>query len=387
MTTSEKKMSEQLVCEDKEKCMMNSSMNEKKTWCILRHADSDLIGEIFSGKRKVYNPTEDDRHPLPPFEFFIPFGDLKQRPREAKPSDEEYQSYNAMKDEHALRTDLHHFIFICASKDKVLSILDAAWVKTLRNRLYVYRDENTHPIEISNDELERFKTILKRYDFKILNGEASGEVREGDHVSVVNGPMAGSEGLVREIHERDGQVSLTIEMVMFQDKMRIAVPGINVADVRLSTPETQQLLQDPIISNFEDKLIELLCHLHGKRGSRAINKEDMKQLEFLYQYADIVFEDNEVNRAKFAALMLICVYLMKKKEETARRLQEVESLFQRSAFNPQQSTELDCYLLTSLFIATHNPELRRQAKAWRQSHPDCSLSLRRLISISKQIRC
>jgi len=368
------------------------SAGVEKRWCILRHTDSDLIGEIFSGKRKVYNPTEDDHYPLPPFEFFIPFADLKQRSRERKASDDEdYKPYDAMLDERALRNDLHHFIFIQVTKEKILSILDAPWVKVLRNRLIVYKDENGTPIEISNMEMERFKTVIKRYDFQIVNGVPSDDVHEGDQVTVVSGPMAGSEGKVTQIRERDGEILLTIEFLMFQDKMCIAVPGVNIADVRLNAQKTQQLLQDPVIGHFEDELIELLCHLHGKKGTRALNKEDYRQLKFLYQYSDIIFEDNEESRAKFAALMLICVYLMNDKKAIKHRIKEVENLLPLSGGGregaSQLSTELDCYLVTALFIATHNPEYRRMAKAWRQSHPDCSLAIRRFLSIAKQIRC
>ena len=394
-------------------------MENEKRWCILRHSDSDLIGEIFSGKRKVYNSNENDVHPLPPFEYFIPFADLKQKPIDKHPaSGDEYKSYDAIQDDRALRNDLHHFIFICASKEQVLSILDAPWVRVLKNRLYAYRDEKGVPFEIGNAELERFKTILKRFDFQIINGEPSGEVREGDEVLVTNGPMAGSEGLVKEIHERDGQILLTIELSMFMNKMRIAVPGISITDVRLKEEKTQQLLQDPVIGRFEDELIELLCHLHGRKGSRELNRDDRKQLSFLYQYSDIVFEDNPVAQAKFAALMLICVYLMNDKEEVARRTKEVEDLLVHGswfmvhgseneksevgglkAFNSQLSTdstlytlhstlnEIAVYLIIALFIVKHEAQLRQQVKAWCQSHPDCPLVIRRFLSIAKQIRC
>ena len=394
-------------------------MENEKRWCILRHSDSDLIGEIFSGKRKVYNSNENDVHPLPPFEYFIPFADLKQKPIDKHPaSGDEYKSYDAIQDDRALRNDLHHFIFICASKEQVLSILDAPWVRVLKNRLYAYRDEKGVPFEIGNAELERFKTILKRFDFQIINGEPSGEVREGDEVLVTNGPMAGSEGLVKEIHERDGQILLTIELSMFMNKMRIAVPGISITDVRLKEEKTQQLLQDPVIGRFEDELIELLCHLHGRKGSRELNRDDRKQLTFLYQYSDIVFEDNPAAQAKFAALMLICVYLMNDKEEVARRTKEVEDLLVHGswfmvhgseneksevgglkAFNSQLSTdstlytlhstlnEIAVYLIIALFIVKHEAQLRQQVKAWCQSHPDCPLVIRRFLSIAKQIRC
>ena len=360
-----------------------------KRWCILRHPDADLIGEIFSGKRKVYNATENENHPLPPFEYFIPFGDLKNRPVETKSKvEDEYKPYDAMLDERALRNDLHHFVFICQPKEVVQQILYAPWNKVLRTPLYAYRDEQGNPVEISDAEMERFKTVIKRYDFQILNGEASDEVHEGDPVTVISGPMEGSDGRVIGIREKGGQVTLTIEFSMFQDKMRIAVPGISLVDVRLKVPEAQQLLQDPVIAHFEDELIEMLCHLHGKKGSRALNKEDRKRLNFLYQYSDIVFEDSEENRAKFAALMLVCAYLMNDKDAIKQRIREVESYFSPLASHLSPLTsEIECYLTIALFIVMHKPELRKIAKVWRQGHPDCSLAIRRFLSIAKQIRC
>ena len=313
-------------------------VSDQKRWCILRHPDADLIGEIFSGKRQVHTPDGDSTYPLPPYEYFIPFADLKTRPTERQSTvDDEYKSYDAMLDEHALRNDLHHYIFLRKPKEVVLQILDAPWHKSLRNRLYAYRDENGVPIEISNAEMERFKTVIKRYDFQIVNGEPSDEVREGDMVAIISGPMEGSDGQVQEIREKGGQVLLTVVFSMFQDKMRIAVPGISISDVRLKTQDAQQLLQDPVIGHFEDELIELLCHLHGKKGSQALNKEDQKRLKFLYQYADIVFEDNDDNRKKFAALMLICVYLLNDKKEVQRRTEEVETLLMSELGSSQPS--------------------------------------------------
>ena len=379
--------------------------NPGKRWCILRHADSDLIAEIFRGDRKVYNSDTNDCCPLPPFEFFIPFEDLKQKPIERNSTaNDDYNPYDAMLDERALRNDLHHFIFLQVTKEQVLSLLDAPWVKVLRNRLYVYKNEKGSPIEISDAEMERFKAVIKRYDFQIVNGEPSSDVHEGDEVIVISGPMAGSEGKVVQIREREGRILLTIEFSMFQNKMCIAVPGVDLADVRLKVQKTQQLLQDPVISHFEDELIELLCHMHGRKGTRVLSAEDRKQLKFLYQYSDIIFEDNPINRAKFAALMLICAYLMGDKDETSRRLQEVQQLLKEEVRGQKEDSshkspsltgegwgealnEVAAYLITALFIATHDPSLRQLAKAWRKAHPDCPLAIRRFLSIAKQIRC
>ncbi|WP_288275601.1 hypothetical protein [uncultured Prevotella sp.] len=424
-----------------ERSDITATDNKEKQWCILRHPDADLIGEILSGKRKVFDASGEVSYS---YNFFIPFQDLKLRRRKAQESPEDdFKDYDAMLDERALRSDLHHFIFIHESKDNVKKLLNASWNKALSHRLYAYRDEHGDPVEVSNAEVERFKTVIKRYDFQIVNGEPTDEVREGDRVTVVSGPMAGSDGIIKEIREREGQILLTITFAMFQDKMHVAVPGIHVSDVRLKSAEAQQLIQDPVISHFEDQLIELLCHLHGKKGSHELNKEDQRQLRFLYQYTTIQFDD-PANRAKFAALMLICAYLMNDKDEVARRKQEVEELLMaeggclksdvdpelresvtpdsalrdsvtpdpvvpgsvlrdsesRDSVNPGSvlrdsvtpvpvipNNDISCYLTMSLFIVTHNPEYRCRVKAWRQSHPDCPLVIRRFLSIAKQIRC
>ena len=389
-----------------ERSDITATDNKEKRWCILRHPDADLIGEILSGRRKVFDASGEVSYS---YDFFIPFQDLKLRRRKAQESPEDdFKDYDAMLDERALRSDLHHFIFIHESKDNVKKLLNASWNKALSHRLYAYRDEHGDPVEVSNAEVERFKTVIKRYDFQIVNGEPTDEVREGDRVTVISGPMAGSDGIIKEIREREGQILLTITFSMFQDKMHVAVPGIHVSDVRLKSAEAQQLIQDPVISHFEDQLIELLCHLHGKKGSHELNKEDQRQLRFLYQYTTIQFDD-PTNRAKFAALMLICAYLMNDKDEVARRKQEVERCLMSEVGSPKADSmvqgddsltmthspltmnplpsALVCYLALSLFIVTHDPKLRKEVKAWRQSHPDCPLVIRRFLSIAKQIRC
>ena len=110
-------------------------------------------------------------------------------------------------------------------------------------------------------------------------------------------------GVVTAIRERQGRITLTISFWMFNDMMQIAVPGFQIVDVRLEDRKAEQLLHDSVISNFENELIELLCHRHGEKGSAELSIADRKQLTFLHKYRDIVFEDNgpgvtDENRSK-----------------------------------------------------------------------------------------
>ena len=82
--------------------------------------------------------------------------------------------------------------------------------------------------------------------------------------------------------------------------------------------------------------------------------------------------------------MLICGYLMNDEQLTAEYLQKVQGLLD-GVTDPV--TDLQCYLMTALFIATHDVTLRQRVKAYRRSHPDCSLSIRRFVSIAKKIKC
>ena len=204
----------------------------------------------------------------------------------------------------------------------------------------------------------------------------------GDRVIVVDGPMKGGVGDVMEIRFDQQGMKLKIAFQMFNDKLRIAVPGFHANNIRLLDPDTKQLLQDPMIVNFEEELIELLHHRYGAKGSATLSPEDEKRLKFLHRYSGIVFENDETSTAKFTALMLICVYLLKDKEATEQYAQQVQDLLQGAT---EAKTALQAYLFTALFIALHAPLLRKAAKNYRQTHPDCPKPICRLLSIAKKI--
>ena len=122
--------------------------------------------------------------------------------------------------------------------------------------------------------------------------------------------------------------------------------------------------------------------LQGELSLAGFSPEDEKRLRFLYRYSDIVFENDEVSTAKFTALMLICVYLLKKKKATERYVGQVQSLLNGAT---EARTALQAYLFTALFIALHAPMLRKTAKTYCQTHPNCPKPVCRLLSIAKRI--
>lgn len=355
-------------------------------WFILRHPNPMMIDDIFSKRKQVSLTEQEQDMPLPHFEYFIPFCDMQFRPSLAR-RDAAYDSdgkYQPKFDGEALRSDLHSFVFIYGDEALVDAIISRSWNRALKSPLWAYRNRQGGRIRVSTHQMNLFRNAIRQMDFQICEGvPATAEIREGDKVLVTDGPMAGGEGIITEIREREGQLSLTVAFNLFDDKFQIAVPGISIGHVQLLDADASRLLTDSLITNFETELIELLCHRHGAKGSTTLNKDDRRHLRFLYRYSAIQF-DSETSTAQFAALMLICAYLLNDKQLIAERRQEVQSLL-GGVTEPE--TDLQCYLMTALFIATHDVTLRQRVKAYRQAHADCALSVRRFVSIAKKISC
>lgn len=366
---------------------VDTSAADSRHWYVLRHPNPVLIDDVFSHKRAVsYTDVEE---PLPELDYFIPFCEINFRSSLAAtaPSDTFIgHKYEPKLDGDAFRVDLKSYIFVFATEHQVADILHYAWNRNLKNPMWALRDEQGHFVTVSLRAMEVFRSALRQMDFQICEGRpALEDVHEGDWVDVVDGPMKGGEGRVAEIRDRKGLLSLTVSFRLFNN-IDIQVPGIRLEHVRLRNQETHRLLHDDVISNFESELIELLCHRHGASGSPDRNKADSKKLTFLNKYAGIQFDD-ETDAAKFEALMLICAYLMKDDAQLEQRIQRVESLLYKGDPSPfTLHSSLDCYLMTALFIATHDVTLRQRVKAYRQSHPDCPLAIRRFLSIAKLIK-
>ena len=380
-----------------------NTAKDNSVWHILIHPNPVLMGKVFKTKQNELCNSLDDENFHSSCDYYIPFNEIGWRPGRNEQLEEELDDkvYDPMMDGNALRSDFHSFLFVYGTDRLIQQLVDSKFNRSLKIPIRQYHDTDGQAVRISQEEMNRFKSAVMRQDFQICQGYPLQEIAQGDRVVVVAGPMKGSVGDVMEIRYDQQGMKLKIAFLMFNDKLRIAIPGFRINEVRLQDPDTKLLLQDPLIANFEEELIELLHHRYGAKGSAVLSPADEKRLRFLYRYSDIVFEDDETSMAKFKALMLICAYLLKDKEAISQRTQEIESLLnsqlsidnspspdancQLSIVNCQLSTELACYLATALFIATHDPLLRKAAKTYRQTHPDCPNPICRFLSIAKRI--
>lgn len=351
-----------------------------RRWYILRHLKPNLIDDIFARRAQVSHA--DGEQSLPAFDYFIPYCDIHYRPSMRRHSGKEAERYNPTADGDALRSDLRSYIFVCGTENLVADILAQSWARHLTLPLWAMHDRDGRLVSISDRRMQLFRTCISQLDFTICEGRRpASEVARGDRVDIVGGPMEGAAGVISDIVDRRGRITLTILFRLF-DGMEVLVPGFSVDNVMLTDRRARSLLHEHALSNFESELIELLCHRHGERGSAELSKADRRQLEFLNRYAGMQFAD-PADAARFKALMLICAYLLNDTALLRQRTEHVQALL-KGVTDP--ATHEECYLMTALFIATHDVALRHRVKAYRQQHPDCPLAIRRFQSIAKKIR-
>lgn len=376
-----------------------------KEWHLLLHPEPDIIDRFLSKREKLKSLNDREEKVKSIYtnsfdynswdntvndgsskkgEYFIPYLFLRTK------FDNPFmgtvkKSYDPKMDTRALRNDMHNLIFIHAEETVVDTILESSWNKDLQIRLRLYWSPERCRVKVSDIEMKRFLNAIKVRDFQYSFGVPLESIDNKDKVYIIDGPMEGQVGEVVEKRYDNKGIKLSIAFDMFNNQMRIVIPNFRANNIKLIDNEIDTApYYEPIITLFEKRLSHLLWIRHGKNGSPEFNIEEKKQLDSILRYADLTFDNNEDAQARYTALMLICAYLMKDDEATREYVEQVSKLLGNIL---EASTETECYLMTALFIANHDPKVRSAAKLYRQNHPNCSPIICQFQSIAKNIRC
>ena len=227
--------------------------SDGQEWFILRHPKPKMIDDILSHRKQVAGSTDGDSALLSPIDYYIPFCDMsfhpsKERPQASAGID---GSYNPMMDGNALRNDLHSFVFIHGSEQLVNHLIRSTWNRSLKFPMIVWRDGSGRLIRVPDREMELFKNAIRKQDFQVCVGQPLDDIRTGDKVVVVDGPMKDSNGVVTAICERKGRIMLTISFWMFNDMMHPQNGDEDIILPNVTESETFQLYQ-------KDKPLELV---------------------------------------------------------------------------------------------------------------------------------
>lgn len=366
----------------------NDNRQTRRQWYVMVHLRPSWIetmllkerrGELIPHeaglptKRQTKNlgKTED-------FDFFVPFQFMRP-----DVSDE-------------VRGLFHDFVFIRASGERLEAILRAEWNVRARLRLRHYRNKGGKNITISDEEFQQLKATLLNRQLKVFFGhpiDAVGEMAVGDSVTLLIDGWQGRQGKIERIRLKKGRVAMVVAVNILGSTKSVNFEDLHDGDVAFADHDTEQLLTGNLIDNIEMPIATMLGH-YCRKDNAEQRRRDYPQLNRFLSYANIQIDD-ENNRRRFSALMLMCAMMLDEKDlcrRYATQLQEwvgakpqAQQLQELLANRPQVAVVADVYVLIALFVYTHNPVYRDAAKAYRKAHPDCPAILGTLINKVRNI--
>jgi len=300
---------------------------------------------------------------LTPVQYFIPYLFLAKHQATSQEDAEAIRQ---------VRNVLHSYVFIQAPAERVQQLVDSDWNRSGVSQLSYKRSYGGEPLQISDDELQRFIATLKNSQLRYYVGQPLGDFVVGDSVTLHIEPWEGYHATISNIVLRSGRACLTVRMELFGSIIPITFPDVKEGEVSIDDPGREKLLSGNLISNFEEEVIQVLG-----------NGRDTAPLQRIYAYRDIQV-DNPDDLQRFTALMLICAQLLGDLEARNAYIKRLGKWLPETNL-PRTDTE--AYMLTALFVALRNPVLRDYVKAYLRATPNHSEVLHRLFAKAKRLRC
>ena len=355
---------------------------DKQPWYVMCHLSPQQI-ETMLQKDCAGMFCDPAEPPLPPYRFYVPFQNIplcsSKQPSSAEKCDSPYVPQN---DVNALRHDLHNFVFIQASEQRIHDIVHSDWNSKARLRLYHYRDTNQKVVTVPDAEMRQLMTTIQERHLQFYIDQPLDDFSIGDKVILKMEPWIGRHGEVTKIALKHGQLCMTISLNILGRMKSINFTDIHVGDVLFEDAERGRMLSDNPINNYEEEIIDILSHRFGHHYTDDVAEADRLRLRRLVTYNHIYVDDTD-ERLRFTALKLIGAYLLHNERKRALYQQEVTDLLADVAI-PQ--TDSQVYLIIALFITTRQVKWRQALKDYRNNHPECSSNLRRYCAILKEVK-
>lgn len=352
-------------------------------WYVMCHKNPSWIETMLQkDSRGLMQPSGEQ--PLPPYRFYIPWLYMPRVSASASSaSDASGRHYDPVGDDASLRNDLRQFVFIQASPERIAAIVQSDWNRQARHWLYHYRDACGTKVTISDAEMHRFILTMQDHHLQFFLDQPLSEFSVGDKVILQMEPWVGRLAEIKTVRVHRDRISFTVSLNIFNRTKSINFPDVSVGDVQFVDEEKGRLLSGNPIDNYEEEIIDLLSHRFTSKCSEPVVETDRQRLKRLASYTRI-FVDDASEQARFTALKLLCAYLRSDRARVAAYTDEVLSILAQQPVPPANYTT--AYLTMALFITTRNPRYRDAVKAYCQSHPDRSVTLRRYHRIVKGIK-
>ena len=336
-----------------------------ESWYVMIHLKPQLI-DIMLQKENNGSLLSGDEASVPqPVEYFIPFLMMQRMPNDA-----------------AIRSELHSFVFIKATEERIRRIVESDWNRGARLRLNYYRNHEGLPIKVSSNEMDLLRETIQSRQLKFFFGHAIDEMTVGDTVCVQIAPWVGKKGTITKMTVKKGKVNMTVRIDIADNQWSVNFTDVKEGDVIFDDASKERLLSGNLIKNFEKEMVDILGNKYCRKVSEQDAHRDTSRVTRMYGYCDITIE-GEDDRKRFTSLMLLCAYLLNDDES---RDAYVAQLKEWLGENPEARTATDAYLMIVLFVVTRDPNLRDAAKRFRKSHDDCPDIIRQLLSKVKELK-
>lgn len=331
------------------------------------------------------------------FKYLVPSQFLKRRVSRELPECVDYESETeastaelvrtrqAVRQNNEIRSALRRYLFIYGNEREIDHFIHGEWNKCHHNRIQFFYDYERRrsfvPPEVMND----FVKVLadKRLSFEL--SPSVDTLRKGEPIRFRNNAFAGQTvHVVDSRRTKNGNV-VTVELDLIGNTLRLKIHNVQDDDIiSLDAERTTYTKNNELIKYNQKHLLAILSRRINKKETDASRMEDALMLNTIYATRFRHFDENEtVAYRHFLAQILICVCLRHDQDEivayTSKVLNELNEI--NKLPESKAATDTRARLHAALFLATHNPEYRTQARNYIREKQPKSEMLKRLVRL------
>ena len=348
----------------------------QERWWVLRHLNPQMA-EVQLSQLNEQRARKGDEALV----YFIPH----QFAKEAVYKKEHDEAYNkSVKENNYLRSTLHYYLFIKATKTDINTLVSGDWNRALRLRLTMCRSKSGEPLWATAKDMDGLIALMTEHR-EMFNLEPSPEgFQIDDKVMLKTNVFKGYEFYVTKVRKKEQGASLTLELPIFNGRFIVKTESVDVAKQDLPM-KLQELLSPDYVRRVDQALTGIACHRYGLRKSKdkvhlaESESEILHNLQFL---GYMEFDDSDIhNHVK--ALLLLHAILRKDRHAIGHYTPVVQQMLS----NPTEAvTEEDAFKMAVLYLATQNVSYRQAARQYEQKHKTLSEPLSQLMQAVKFIR-
>ena len=360
--------------------------NNEVYWYVMLHLEPTLIEKQLA----QVNETR-KRQGLPLLLSIVPYcymqraiadKGLRQQDRR---QDEVPQQIKDVDDHNSLRSLMHDFVFIKATKSQIDMLCAEEWNVLGRLRLNYYRNRSGYPIRINDEEMMPLITLFveqrRKFTFRAATFE---ELSMQNTVHVKRGLFRNYHATIQHIAHKDGQTWLTLGIPVFNNEVTLEIYECPIDDIDIpggQTSSMERLLDPYFFRGIEKELFEILRQRVLRRETPAIVKAAQQKLKSYGVFSYLKFEDTTTQN-HFRALLLLCATLLR---DAATKSALVADLTRLIPDVDNLASDEEAFLLATLFVATRKGIYRKAVKTYVQQHDATLPSLTALMPLIKEM--